>query len=243
MLFRSNSFTEGIGTPQDSIWPKLLEDRIRLASKKKVAVFNAGKAGSDPFFGYMLLKKRMLKYNPDIVLVAISSSDFNFYRFRGGFERFTSDGYHFRKEPWWEKFYAVSYICRFITDDMMHYKYFLTPEEYKNDSIKAMNDINNCLHKFYKLSLNCNFKFAVVYCDDGIYELNPILNSLKQEKIIPVIDLVKYNRNNAQLTCERRKTYYWPLDGHCNSRGYYLFAKGVEWNLMNMGIIDSLKIE
>ena len=238
-----NSFTEGIGTPQDSTWPKLLEDRLRLASKKKVAVFNVGIAGSDPFSGYMLFEKRMLKYNPDIVLIAISSSDFNFYRFRGGFERFTPDGYHFREGPWWEKLYAVSYICRFITDDMMHYKYFFTPEEYKNDSVKAMNDINDCIHRFYKLSLKHNFTFAVVYFDDGDYKLDPVLNSLKQEKIIPVIDLVEYNRKIEKLTFDGRKAYYWQLDGHCNSRGYYLFAKGVEWNLMNMGIIDSLKIK
>ena len=235
-----NSFTEGIGTPQDSTWTKLLENKLNIFSKKKITVFNAGIAGSDPFFGYRLLEKKMLKYKPDLVLVAIASSDYNFYHFRGGFERFIPDGYQFRQGPYWEKFYAVSYICRYITDDLLQYKYFFTKEEYKEDSIKAMNDIYNCIHRFYELSLKTKFAFSVVFYDDNSDQLDPVMDSLKKEKIIPVFDLFEYNRNIEKLTYQRRKAIYWPIDRHCNSRGYDVLAKGVEWNLKSFGILDSL---
>jgi hypothetical protein len=236
-----NSFTEGIGTPQDSTWTKLLENMLNISSKKKITVLNAGIAGADPFFGYRLLEKKMLKYKPDIVLLAVGSSDFNFYRFRGGFERFTPDGYKFREAPWWESIYAVSYIFRFITDDLMHYKYFFTPDEYKADSVKALMDINDCIHRFHTLTQKNNISFSVVFYDDNSYKLNPVMNSLKKEKIITIFDLAEYNSNIAKINFKDRKSLYWQTDEHCNSRGYEMFARGVEWNLRKFGILDSLQ--
>ncbi|MDP6909482.1 MAG: hypothetical protein QF371_08250, partial [Flavobacteriales bacterium] len=54
-----DSFTEGIGAPYDSAWPRALEARISelLPKHRNVQVYNAGVSGSDPILNYMMLKK------------------------------------------------------------------------------------------------------------------------------------------------------------------------------------------
>jgi len=235
-----NSFTEGIGAPQDSAWPKVLEKRLILHTKKKVTVFNAGISGSDPFFEYMLMERKMLKYNPDLILLALGSSDFEFYRFRGGFERFTADGYKFRKAPYWEGFYALSYIFRFIINDILKYENFLSPAAFNADRIKATKDIEDCIFRFYNLSIEKHFNFRVIFVDDGNNKYNPLIYKLKKESIIPVFDMFEYNNKIKKMNPEDRNKYYWPIDGHCNSKGYNIMAEGVEWFLMKNEIIDSL---
>lgn len=239
-----NSYTEGVGTPQDSTWPRLLEDNLKNITNKKISVFNAGISGYDPFFEYMLLNERMLKYKPDLVLVALGSSDFNFYRFRGGFERFTADGFHYRKGPWWEKLYAISYIFRFYLNNVLHYKYkyLQSPSDYRADSIKADKDIENCVARFYQLSLKEKFKLAIIFIDDrGGERYAYLINKLNKENIIPVIDLTEYNKNIEKLNPSDLNAYFWPIDKHCKSGGYELYSKGIMWNFKKMGIIDSLK--
>jgi lysophospholipase L1-like esterase len=241
-----NSYTEGIGTPADSTWPKLLEEKLNKSSKRRIEVFNAGISGSDPFFEFMLLKEKMLKYRPNIVLVALGSSDFNFYRFRGGFERFTRDGYHYRKGPKWERFYALSYVFRFFLNDIFHYKhkFLLSPTDYKFDSIKADRDIENCVFRFNELAKKEKFKLIMMLIDDkGGERYSFLIKKLKKENTISVINLIEYNKNNEKLSKEDLEKYYWPIDGHCKPTGYELMAKGVYWNLNKMGIIDSINKE
>lgn len=239
-----NSFTEGAGAPQDSTWPKLFETKLSNVEKRKVTVFNAGVSGADPFFEYMLLNERMLKYKPDIVMLALGSTDFNFYRFRGGFERFTPSGFHYRQEPAWGKLYAISHLFRYFLNNILLYKDLLSPIDYKIDSIKAKRDIEGCIRQFYHLSLKNNFKLIVIFIDDNYGDRYiPVINKMKKENVIPIINLFEYNSSIEKLTPFSRRNYYWPNDGHCNSKGYDLFSKGILWNLDRMGIIDSMKKE
>lgn len=235
-----NSFTEGSGAPQDSTWPILLEQKLKKLTTKNITVFNAGKTGHDPFFEYMLLKEEMLKYKPDLVLVALGSSDHEFYRFRGGFERFTPDGIKYREGPAWEKLYASSYIVRAIASEILHYKYFLSPAQYKTDSLNAINAIYGCIGQFHLLSAKEKFKLVFIFFDDGKDRYFSLMQTIKQEKRVTVFDLFEYNKNIEEIDKSTRQKYFWPIDGHCNSKGYDLIARGVEWNLINSGIIDSL---
>ncbi|MDD3740013.1 MAG: GDSL-type esterase/lipase family protein [Bacteroidales bacterium] len=238
-----NSFTEGIGAPYDSTWPKLLEDKLKKVCNKQVTVFNAGISGSDPFFSYMLLKERMLKYKPDIVLVALQVTDFNFYRFRGGFERFTENGVHYRKPPVYEKIYAVSYVFRFLLNDVMGYKkkYLQSKEDYNKDSIQANIDIENCIYQYYQLSLQEDFKLAIVFIDSRYNSRYAyLIDKFKKDRNLTVIDLIDYNKNIENLTFEDLESYFWKIDMHCNSNGYKLISKGIVWNFSNLGILDSL---
>ncbi|MBU0765737.1 MAG: SGNH/GDSL hydrolase family protein [Bacteroidetes bacterium] len=235
-----NSFTECIGAPQDSAWPRLLENRIRTKTDGKITVFNAGKGSSDPFYEYMLLKEKMLKYKPDLVLLAVGSSDLKFYRFRGGFERFTENGVRYREPPVWEKLYAVSYIFRYFLNDIMGYRSLLSPEEYHADSIKALDDLKSCIYRFYNMAVKNHFTLIVVFYDDMTDDLANIRADIIRESRIRVIDLFEYNNKTEKLTKQDKMVYYWPIDGHCNSKGYDLIAKGICRNLYKMGIPDSL---
>lgn len=238
-----NSFTEGIGAPQDSTWPKLLEDNLNTICNKEVTVFNAGISGSDPFFSYMLLEERMLKYKPDIVLLALQETDFNFHRFRGGFERFTDDGFHYRKPPSWEKFYAVSYVFRLFLNNVLGYpnKYLQSRDEYEKEIINANVDLENCVNRFYKLSTVKGFNFAVVFLDFRLNSKYDYLNGkLKKEGIINVIDLRDYNKNVEKLSDDELESFFWKIDMHCNSKGYNFISKGITWKFSKMGILDSL---
>ncbi|MCK9612269.1 MAG: GDSL-type esterase/lipase family protein [Bacteroidales bacterium] len=235
-----NSFTEGIGAPQDSTWPGLLGKRIKHISGKKITVFNAGMSGSDPFFHYALLEKRLLKYQPDLVLLTLGSSDFEFYRFRGGFERFTTEGVRFREAPRLEPLYALSYIVRLFVNDVFKYKELLSPSEYKADSIRAKEDTENCIYRFHELSLKKGFTLIVVFIDDTGTGYDSIKSKLLTENKIRVIDLFQYTKEIEKITPLNHHKYYWPVDGHCRSTGYEVMAKGVLWNLEKMGIIDSL---
>jgi hypothetical protein len=239
-----NSFTEGIGAPQDSTWPKLLEDNLNSIYDGKISVFNAGISGSDPFFSYMLLEERMLKYKPDIVLLALQETDFNFHRFRGGFERFTDNGYHYREPPSWEKLYAASYVFRLFLNNILGYpnKYLQSQEEYKKEIINANLDIENCVNRFYKLSTVENFKFVVVIIDfrlNSKYDL--MASKLKKEDIITVIDLKDFNKNIKKLSDKELKSFFWKIDMHCNSKGYNFISNGIIWKFNEIGIIDSIK--
>lgn len=234
-----NSFTEGYGAPQDSTWPKLFENRIKTATGRKIVVFNAGVSTSDPFFEYMLLKEKMLKYEPDLVLLTLGGSDFTFYRTRGGFERFTEEGLKYREGPRWEKLYAVSYVFRYYLNNKLHYRDLLSPTSFAKDSIRALKDFDNCINRFYQLSLESKFKLVVVFYDDDNTVYFVLMNKLKQDHLIQVIDLFEYNKSIEKINARDRK-YWWPIDWHYNSSGYDIMAKGVLWNLNEMGIIDSI---
>ena len=213
---------------------------MKLQCNRKISVFNAGVSSSDPFFEYALLKEKLLKYNPDFVLLSLGSSDLDFYRFRGGFERFTPEGLCYRKAPKWEKLYAVSFITRLIINKVFNYKYFLSPSEYKKDSILALDDTEKCISEFQKLAIQNDFSLIIVFIDDGRLGYKSIISKLKEQKILPVIDLFDYSKNVEHIDEKSRRTYYWPVDEHCNSMGYAMFARGIEWNFKNMGIMDHL---
>lgn len=238
-----NSFTAGYGAPQDSTWPKLLENKLSQKSIKKISVFNAGIGGSDPFFQFKLLEEILLKYKPDLVLVALGK-ELDFYHERGGFERFTAEGVKYRKAPKLEKLYAISKIFRIINDQIFNYQYFMSEKDYKADCDKANRATKECIYRFYKSSIKENFKFAVIFIDDECKDPDPYLfDVLKEEKVIPVIDLADYNKKIGQLTSQYRTKYYWSLDGHCNSKGYDMWANGIKWNLIRMGLIDTLSLQ
>lgn len=235
-----NSFTEGIGTPGDSTYPRLLEGKLHLSVNRKISVFNAGMSGSDPIFEYMLLKKRMLKYKPDLVSVGLSSTDFDLYRLRGGFERFNGDGFNYRKGPKWERLYAVSFIVRYITNNILGYENFLSPDQKREELIRAQNEFYKCIKMFHELSIRYKFQFLLIFINDKRGEYDHIKEKIKKEKLVPCLDMRDYMRDIEKLKENETEQYYWRNEGHHNSKGYELVARGIEWKLNQMGIIDSL---
>jgi|AntAceMinimDraft_17_1070374.scaffolds.fasta_scaffold29347_2 lysophospholipase L1-like esterase len=239
-----DSFTEGYGAHNDSTWLKFLERKINI---RYITYINAGACGSDPFFEYILLKKRLLKYNPDLVIVAINASDIDDIVCRGGMERFISDGtVKFKNGPKWEWLYATSYISRLFIHNLFKYNYLLMKDKQKNlEEKNSLKLIYNVILKFNTLSENENFKLLIIF-NPNDYEITKkyfvfkkMIEKLNNETNINVLDLFDYFVNQAGINNQNVSDYYWK-EGHHNAKGYELFADGVEKKIIEMGIIDSL---
>lgn len=241
-----DSFTEGDGTDLDSTWLRFLERSLKKYSlKKDISYFNAGVCGSDPFFEYLLLKNRLLKYKPDLIFIAINCSDIYDILSRGGIERFSKDGtLVYKKPPFWEPLFAISHLSRLFFSALGYNEYFIQENE-KNIEF-ANEKIAECINMFNELSKKSGFKLIVIIhpCKSEFEVDKPSLSSAL-EKIrkenIEVLNMYDYFKEKENVNKFNYSNLFWKYDGHHNAKGYELFARGVEWKLNEMGIIDSLK--
>jgi len=232
-LTLGDSFTEGVGAPQDSTWPVLFQKQLaNKVSDTLYTVINGGVSGSDPFFELYLLKGVLLKYHPDIVIVAINASDINDIAERGGYERFASNGeVSLNDSPWWEPIYGSSIIFRMVVRNVFHYTFNLVPEnEEKQRKLKAADKLVDAVEGFQQLSKTNNFKLVVV--------LHPMLDELQNNKFelaaarqkierdsIYTVDLFSDYQNYFNAHHQNVENYFWLLDRHQNSAGYLLWSQ------------------
>ncbi len=160
-----DSFTEGIGTAQDSTWIKFFERDINACSTNKIRTLNAGVSGSDPYFEYVLLEKLLRQYQPHTVVVAINTSDIDDVIIKGGTERFLPDGrLQFRKPPVWEPLYATSFIFRAAMHTAFDLDWtLLTMKEKEMRKAEAIDSIGDCIKRFHELGKQKGFKLVVVF--------------------------------------------------------------------------------
>ncbi len=242
-----DSFTEGDGTDADSTWLKFLERNvaIKYPLKKQLTYFNAGVCGSDPCFEYILLRERLLKYNPDLVILAINISDINDVIIRGGMERFKPDGsVHYKNAPWWEPLYAMSHISRLFFSGL-GYNELLFKENESNFN-KAKQKITEIILIFKEFSERNHFKLIVIFhpyqgeINTNHLELHNVMEKVSEEYKIDVLNMPEYFKEKEKINSANSSEYFWKYDGHHNAKGYAAFARGVEWKLKQMGVIDSL---
>jgi lysophospholipase L1-like esterase len=200
-------------------------------------VMSAGVAGSDPFFGYMVLRDKLLMFQPDLVTLTINGSDFNDVIFRGGKERFASDGsLQYAAPPADEGIYEASHFYRFIKMGVLGYDWLqMRAPERKRRTLEAASQLTEAIADFQNLALEEGFAFVVILhpmfhelrknlYDDGFEE---IISFLK-EKGIHYVDLLSYYHESLEKSGEQPSEFYWKIDGHHNARGYALFAEGLE---------------
>lgn len=228
-----DSFTEGVGSPQDSTWLKLLEDNLkRLDPNKKIQTINGGSNGSDPIAEYLLLERQLISYNPKIVVVCINNSDISDVIVRGGKERFTNGIVKYSDGPWWEFFYSYSYIFRSIIHSFFNLNYLLlTDKQNEIENKRAIENLKKSIVTDYKnLAKKYSFKLVVVLhpmqyeLEQNKFVLDDLFSVLKKDTSILTINL--YNEYSAfqkkgQINF---KDMYWPIDMHHNSTGYKLWA-------------------
>lgn len=120
-----DSFTEGIGATNDSTWQKQLNKKINENGNVLTEIYNAGILGSDPILENILLKTRLLKYKPDLVLLTINDSDIYDIEVRGGFNRFNENNkLNIKKKPFWS-FLFHSRLIRLI--NLAFFDFAITP--------------------------------------------------------------------------------------------------------------------
>jgi hypothetical protein len=230
VAFLGDSYTQGVGAPVDSTFPKQLE----YLTHDSVETLNCGVSGSDPFFEYILLEKKILKtYKPDRIYVAINSSDIFDVMTRGGFERFTEDGeLHYKNTPWWEQLYAQMFLFRLFADKCLKVDFSLmSAAQRKQEQENAILELESCLDTFQKLCANNNVKLYFVFHPraDEVSSRSLVTSSIlsyarnKNYNVVNVLDaFIQKGVNGSNV-----KEYFWPLDGHNNSRGYRVIAESL----------------
>lgn len=229
-----DSFTEGYGSPQDSTWLRLLENKLRQQIPGlRVQTVNGGISNSDPFSEILLLEKQLLQYHPDMVIVALNNSDINDVTIRGGKERFSDGSVSYKSGPWWEFFYSFSYLFRTFIHSVCGYNYLLIPEkEAGTAQDQAVSLLRDCLVSDFKsLALKHHFKLVVVLqpmqeeLEKNNFSLTRLSENLAGNKGITTINLFNDYRTAQSKQHFSFKSLYWATDLHHNSSGYRLWAE------------------
>jgi len=114
IVITGDSYTEGLGAPYDSTWPRMLEKNL-AQNGINVEVIDAGRSGSDIFFDYLFYRDILHSLNPDVVVCAMNLTDYTDYIFRGGLERCSANGTtYYKKPPWYEFIYHYSHLFRAV---------------------------------------------------------------------------------------------------------------------------------
>ena len=241
-----DSFTEGDGAHMDSTWLKFLERKIQNRDSINFRFINAGVSGSDPIFNYILLKDKLLQYVPDLVIVTYGF-DIEDIILRGGLERL-EQGYKNKlsKTKLKEHFYALSYIFRLISNNILGYNYcFMTRSEYEAQVKIAQEKLKQSISAYQQLANEQDFKLLIVF--------HPALDEIVEEKYLYWNEVIDYARNNNINCCdllayfiiersinsENANEYFWKIDGHHNAKGYEAFADGVFQAILKFHLLEN----
>ena len=242
-----DSFVEGVGTSADSTWLKQLELLLNKDSGSiKYTTMNAGTQGSDLFFSYDMLKNCLLAYKPDLVILNLNSSDISDITYRGGDERFDEHGnFNPKRGPWWEFYFASSYIVRGILLRIFHYNWQLqSPSEQKTSYNIVLAEISDKLDSFQALAHKEHFAFLLILqpLQNELGHNDNFISKLKVNAAIPKIDLTDTFSNEIKANKGKTDLFYWPIDGHFTSRGYALEATTIYKNYFKTQYFDSINI-
>ncbi|MBS1592819.1 MAG: hypothetical protein JST90_00740 [Bacteroidetes bacterium] len=228
ILCLGDSWTEGIGAPQDSSYVSQL-GRILAAIDSNTYVMNAGIAADDPFVNYVNYRDRLIAYHPDVIIQTLSGNDMTTdILSKGGMERFGANGeLHTAAGPAWEPLYALSYVSRLVFH-AIGYNALLqkapTPETIKELNEKVVN-----LFSVYAsmASRQGTMLIVVIQASDHDYDFGPIITGLRQIHGLKVCDLQDYYNAEFSKRGSDPEKYYWPIDGHHTPRGYQLMARSI----------------
>lgn len=228
IVFLGDSFVFGVGAPQDSSLPVLLENQINIP------LINAGVPGSDPFFENILLDSIFKPQNFRNYLIMINVSDLYDYATRGGNERFqTKAGVYFRSAPPIEKYYEKSFVVRALCHSILQLDYSLLS---KKELVQRKKEaIASYVKLFEKIAQEVNL-IIIIQPYSRQYANNPsvltevlkfnYLDSLEarlHEKNINCINLD--DKISSLINDENYLNYSWKIDGHFNAKGYALISE------------------
>jgi hypothetical protein len=232
LLCLGDSFTEGDGAPFNKSYVYQLRDK--LLRPHKYYVFNAGKCGSDPFYNFVNYRDILKKYEFDIILQTLSSSDIeDDINKRGGMERFKKKYLIEYRKPnsTLKHIYIMSYVGRSFLEFFGFNELFVTKTRTYEDSKKTIELMN----QYYLLTKKHNSKLVLVILPNKIevekdYPLffKKTIETIKKNKDIHIIDLRNYYRNELAKNRENFiNKNWWEEDWHHTPNGYKMMAHGV----------------
>jgi len=226
VLAFGDSFTEGLGSSQDSTWPAL------LSKKLNTPVYNAGIMGSDPFYSYRILKDKYLPFSPQRVIILVNWSDIADVIVRGGIERFIPNNkVEYLKEPWFMPLYQYSHTFRMILHIVFQYDYMFTSPSSRDLIISnSMERIAAILNKINLICKERNSTLTVFIhpVPQEYYQtLDSRLNFTRIDELLPLlkkqgVDVVNLRSGLTKSfkTPQEWKLGSWKKDGHFNGKGY-----------------------
>lgn len=242
MLCLGDSFTEGDGAPFEKSYVFQLREKFLKSSN--YYVFNAGKCGSDPFFSFVNYKDILKKYDFDIVLQTLSSSDIeDDINKRGGMERFKKKYIvEFRKPSSVLKhIYVMSFVGRSFLQFFGYNELYVT----KNVSEKDYQKTFDLLKLYSRTIEKYNSKFVLIILpnkkeveEDYPDFFKKTVERIKKNKGIYIIDLREFYR--AEMLKSNKyfiKNNWWEEDWHHKPEGYLMMAKSIYHGLKNHELI------
>lgn len=231
VLALGDSFTEGLGAPQDSSWPVL------LTRENGWTVYNAGVMGSDPVFGSKIVQEDTFYFHPKRVVFAVNYSDITDMVIRGGMERFDGNGgVQYKPAPWFMPIYKHAHLFRAILHLVFRYDYTFTPPQRRAESInealfilsETLEDVNQyCQQEGVQM-----YVFVHPIPQEYYMNLDRRLNFRKIDTLVDLLRAKNVCAFNLREGFEKRlrtdsdwRSASWPLDGHFNGKGYGIMAE------------------
>lgn len=226
-----DSFTEGMGAPFDSTWLNQLSSFS--LNGRLIEPISGGVAGADMFTAFHLFNDRLLKYNPDFLIVVINQTDVNDFFVRGGFERFEGTECHTKEAPMLELFFKNSHLIRSFLINVLGYNWQLISESEREMLwIDFISEYKSLIDSYMNLSTDGGFKLIIAFhplvhevqlgqYEFPFYELQQYRND--EVEYIDILNRVLSETQNGSDVFK----LYWPNDQHFNSLGYQVFAEEI----------------
>ncbi|MBX7182498.1 MAG: SGNH/GDSL hydrolase family protein [Bacteroidia bacterium] len=240
ILSLGDSFTEGDGTDFDySYVSNLRRDHSYLPDSTPVTYVNAGKCGSDPFFGFKNYQDILASLDFNIVIQTLSTHDIeNDIILRGGMERFQPN-HRLQLRPnnkFLEHLYALSYVFRIFYLPFTDLNLLLSKLSLQEAIEKTIQ-----LIPAYQRECESHHATFVLVLLPGKMEVvedypeffKKLILELQKNKSLQIIDLrTQYRKKIIQDKQKFLKDYWWEIDWHHTTKGYQLMADGI-WNGLN----------
>jgi len=199
-----------------------------------ITTINAGISGSDIIYQWVLLKEKLVELNPDLLIFEINTSDIIDVIVRGGMERYIGDSIvTFKDPPFFEPFYAASFIFRHVLHDVFDYGFLLVPaDEMEGEQLKAIDLINRVLLEIKGYTDQRGIKFLLVLnpwevdITNKAYSIRNFSEITKGIKDIS-LDLLQYYLSTNSINEENSFEYYWEIDLHYKPKGYWQMGETI----------------
>ncbi len=223
ILVFGDSFTEGLGTHQDSTWSKFLSRQL------DTPIYNAGKIGSDPHFYLEEYKRLRKKVNSKYVLVLLNYSDIADFRFRHSKDIKCDVNL---------KLYENLHLYRFYNHFILGKDYMFLDKRNRSAVLKKiLKDITSTLIQLNESCLKDDRKlFVFIHPIPQQYYKN--LDSRLDFNYVENLDVL-LKSNNVRVFSLRKemeklvvnqeswRNISWQIDGHFNAKGYEILAQTI----------------
>ena len=229
-----DSFTASHGVEWADGWTEVLERRLTATLGRPARVVSGGIPGHDPVFSYQMYRLYLRRYQPDVVLLVVNSSDVHDLVMRGLLDRFDDAGFVKPPgEPVVERLARYSHLVRAVVISMQEHpaarQTLIQIEE--EDRLAAQSGIVAAAGELRRLVEEDEARFLLVSHPHTEEVRNPrssIMSDVVTEAQaagMPVIDLAPHFVEVVDpATIER---WFFPVDGHCTKEGYSVFADAV----------------